>query len=93
MFLNAGTVLPLTGPGAARSVDDIAQSMRAACGAVRANAASALCDRTVSDFGSQGVVFPTRIGRLEVNYCFTLRALQHDRPKQGVQFGLRPFSL
>jgi hypothetical protein len=47
----------------------------------------------VSDLGSQGVVFPTRIGRLEVNYCFTLRALQHDRPKQGVQFGLRPFSL
>ena len=43
--------------------------------------------------GSQGVVFPTRIGRLEVNYCVTLRAKEHDRPKRGVQFGLRPYSL
>jgi hypothetical protein len=38
-------------------------------------------------------VFPTRIGRLEVNYCVTLRALAYDRPKRGVQFGLRPSSL
>jgi hypothetical protein len=42
---------------------------------------------------AQGVVFPTRIGRLEVNYCVTLRAQEHDRPKRGVQFGLRPSSL
>ena len=35
-----------------------------------------------------GIVFPTRIGRLEINYCHVLRALDNDRPKAGFQFGL-----
>ena len=38
-------------------------------------------------------MFPTKIGRLEVNYCFALRALAHDRTKRGFQFGLRSGSL
>ena len=92
VFVNAGTVLPLSGPGAARSIADIGQSMRAAAGAVR-QCCVCLAECASSDFASQGVVFPTRIGRLEVNYCVTLRAMEHDRPKRGVQFGLRPFSL
>ena len=35
-----------------------------------------------------GVVFPTRIGRLELNYCHVLRAMVDDRPKSGFQVGL-----
>jgi len=37
-----------------------------------------------------GVVLPTRLGRLEVNYCLLLRTMQHDRAKAGIQVGLRP---
>jgi outer membrane protein assembly factor BamA len=92
VFVDAGTVLPLSGPGAASSIADVGQSMRAAAGAVR-SLALWNCSRTPSDRDSQGVVFPTRIGRLEVNYCVTLRAKEHDRPKRGVQFGLRPYTL
>jgi hypothetical protein len=35
VFVDAGTVLPLSGPGAASSIADVGQSMRAAAGAVR----------------------------------------------------------
>jgi outer membrane protein insertion porin family len=36
-----------------------------------------------------GVVLPTRLGRLEVNYCVPLRYQEHDRVRHGVQVGLR----
>jgi outer membrane protein assembly factor BamA len=40
-----------------------------------------------------GLVFPTKLGRLEVNYCCCLRAREHDLLRRGLQFGLRPDAL
>jgi len=40
-----------------------------------------------------GLVFPTRIGRMEVNYCVVLRKQEHDELRRGIQFGLRPDAL
>ncbi|KAI8540130.1 hypothetical protein RHMOL_Rhmol09G0238200 [Rhododendron molle] len=33
-----------------------------------------------------GIVVPTKLFRLEVNYCYILKQLEHDRGKTGVQF-------
>jgi hypothetical protein len=38
VFVNGGTVLPLSGPGAPRSLADVRASLRAAAGAVRSHA-------------------------------------------------------
>mmetsp|Transcript_54263 Transcript_54263/g.172255 ORF Transcript_54263/g.172255 Transcript_54263/m.172255 type:complete len:471 (+) Transcript_54263:310-1722(+) len=40
-----------------------------------------------------GVVFPTRIGRLEINYCHVLSAEPTDRTKRGVQVGFSTIDL
>ena len=40
-----------------------------------------------------GVVLPTRLGRLEVNYCLPVKWLTHDRLRHGLQVGLRTESL
>lgn len=40
-----------------------------------------------------GVVFPTAIGRLELNYCVAAAAAAHDRVKHGLQWGLRSTGL
>lgn len=34
-----------------------------------------------------GIVFPTRVGRLEVNYCHVLKKGMKDEVKHGIQFG------
>jgi len=39
------------------------------------------------------MVFPTKLGRLEVNYCLVMRAAKGDEVRRGWQFGLRPDSL
>ena len=36
-----------------------------------------------------GIVLPTRLGRLEVNYCVPLKSHAHDRLRHGMQVGLR----
>ncbi|MCL7041550.1 hypothetical protein MKW94_002047 [Papaver nudicaule] len=33
-----------------------------------------------------GIVVPTKLFRMEVNYCYMLKQLEHDRGKTGVQF-------
>lgn len=33
-----------------------------------------------------GIIVPTRLFRMEVNYCYVLKQLEHDRGKTGVQF-------
>lgn len=33
-----------------------------------------------------GIIFPTKLFRMEVNYCYILKQLEHDRGKTGVQF-------
>ncbi|XP_059666780.1 uncharacterized protein LOC132312429 [Cornus florida] len=33
-----------------------------------------------------GIVVPTKLFRMEVNYCYILKQLEHDRGKTGVQF-------
>ncbi|OVA02768.1 Bacterial surface antigen (D15) [Macleaya cordata] len=33
-----------------------------------------------------GVIVPTKLFRMEVNYCYILKQLEHDRGKTGVQF-------
>eukprot|EP00245_Coleochaete_scutata_P004744 TRINITY_DN17665_c0_g1_i1.p1 TRINITY_DN17665_c0_g1~~TRINITY_DN17665_c0_g1_i1.p1 ORF type:complete len:504 (-),score=69.59 TRINITY_DN17665_c0_g1_i1:472-1956(-) len=35
-----------------------------------------------------GLVFPTRLGRVELNYCHVWRKLEHDQVKKGLHFGL-----
>ena len=40
-----------------------------------------------------GLVFPTKLGRLEVNYCLAVRAARGDEVRRGWSFGLRPDSL
>ena len=37
-----------------------------------------------------GIVWPTRLGRLELNVCQLLTQQQHDRVKRGLQFGFVP---
>jgi len=37
-----------------------------------------------------GITFPTRIGRVELNYCNVRRFKENDRVKQGFQFGIMP---
>ncbi|KAA8534038.1 hypothetical protein F0562_031555 [Nyssa sinensis] len=33
-----------------------------------------------------GIIVPTKLFRMEVNYCYILKQLEHDRGKTGVQF-------
>nr|GEY17357.1 sorting and assembly machinery component 50 homolog B-like [Tanacetum cinerariifolium] len=33
-----------------------------------------------------GLVVPTKLFRMEVNYCYILKQHEHDRAKTGVQF-------
>ncbi|GFY83487.1 outer membrane OMP85 family protein [Actinidia rufa] len=33
-----------------------------------------------------GIIIPTKLFRMEVNYCYILKQLEHDRGKTGVQF-------
>lgn len=33
-----------------------------------------------------GIVIPTKLARIEINYCQILRQLDHDRAKRGIQF-------
>ncbi|XP_047321940.1 sorting and assembly machinery component 50 homolog [Impatiens glandulifera] len=33
-----------------------------------------------------GIIVPTKLFRMEVNYCYVLKQLEHDRGKTGVQF-------
>lgn len=41
-----------------------------------------------------GIIVPTKIFRMEVNYCYILKQLEHDRGKTGVQFSFSsPLSL
>ncbi|CAN6325573.1 unnamed protein product [Urochloa humidicola] len=35
-----------------------------------------------------GVVVPTRLFRIEINYCHILRQFEHDKGKTGIQFNL-----
>ena len=37
-----------------------------------------------------GLVWPTRIGRLELNVCQVLTGQEHDKVKRGIQFGFTP---
>lgn len=37
-----------------------------------------------------GLVWPTRLGKMELNFCRVLRAQEHDHVKTGVQFGFFP---
>ncbi|KDD76955.1 hypothetical protein H632_c56p0, partial [Helicosporidium sp. ATCC 50920] len=37
-----------------------------------------------------GIVWPTRVGRLELNACRVLVRHEHDRAKNGLQFGFAP---
>ncbi|KAL6769455.1 SAM50 [Auxenochlorella protothecoides x Auxenochlorella symbiontica] len=37
-----------------------------------------------------GIVWPTRVGKLELNLTRVVRAREHDRVKTGVQFGFSP---
>ncbi|KAJ9539818.1 hypothetical protein OSB04_026324 [Centaurea solstitialis] len=37
-----------------------------------------------------GLIVPTKLFRMEVNYCYILRQLEHDRAKTGVQFSFSP---
>lgn len=39
-----------------------------------------------------GVIVPTKIFRMEVNYCYILRKFEHDRAKTGIQFSFSPLS-
>lgn len=61
------------------------------CGTLLPRAASPLADvaSSLRLAAGLGVVLPTRVGRLEVNYCVPLRWQQHDRLRHGVQVGLR----
>ncbi|XP_062224996.1 uncharacterized protein LOC133923734 [Phragmites australis] len=33
-----------------------------------------------------GIILPTKLLRLEINYCYILKKLEHDRGKTGIQF-------
>ncbi|PKU68614.1 sorting and assembly machinery component 50 homolog [Dendrobium catenatum] len=35
-----------------------------------------------------GVIVPTKLFRMEVNYCYILRQFEHDRAKTGIQFSI-----
>ncbi|PKA49970.1 hypothetical protein AXF42_Ash017509 [Apostasia shenzhenica] len=37
-----------------------------------------------------GVVVPTKLFRMEVNYCYILRQFEHDKGKTGIQFCFSP---
>lgn len=37
-----------------------------------------------------GIVWPTRLGNLEVNYCQVLKSHAHDRLRNGIQVGFTP---
>uniref|UniRef100_A0A7S0WW56 Bacterial surface antigen (D15) domain-containing protein n=1 Tax=Pyramimonas obovata TaxID=1411642 RepID=A0A7S0WW56_9CHLO len=37
-----------------------------------------------------GITFPTRVGRIELNFCNVRQFREHDRVKQGFQFGIMP---
>ncbi|XP_020582493.1 uncharacterized protein LOC110026059 [Phalaenopsis equestris] len=39
-----------------------------------------------------GVIVPTKLFRMEVNYCYILRQFEHDRAKTGIQFSFSPLS-
>ncbi|KAJ3669038.1 hypothetical protein LUZ60_010988 [Juncus effusus] len=46
-------------------------------------------ERFIKGFRSSvgvGVVLPTKLFRVEVNYCYVLRQFEHDRGKTGIQF-------
>ncbi|OUZ99146.1 Bacterial surface antigen (D15) [Macleaya cordata] len=33
-----------------------------------------------------GIIVPTKLFRMEINYCYVLKQLEHDRGKTGIQF-------
>ncbi|XAR65962.1 hypothetical protein NMG60_11011982 [Bertholletia excelsa] len=37
-----------------------------------------------------GIILPTRLFRMEVNYCYVLKQLEHSSGKTGVQFSFSP---
>ncbi|KAG0469215.1 hypothetical protein HPP92_018543 [Vanilla planifolia] len=39
-----------------------------------------------------GIIVPTKLFRMEVNYCYILRHLEHDRGKSGIQFSFSPLA-
>ena len=65
---NLRAAASLAGSGAAQTLDEVVESVRASAGV--------------------GIVFPTQIGRLELNYCTVLHALAGDGPKSGFQIGI-----
>ncbi|GJN17282.1 hypothetical protein PR202_gb04337 [Eleusine coracana subsp. coracana] len=42
--------------------------------------------RTFRSSVGVGIIFPTKLCRVEVNYCHILKKCEHDRGKSGVQF-------
>ncbi|CAL4953836.1 unnamed protein product [Urochloa decumbens] len=42
--------------------------------------------RTFRSSAGVGVVLPTKLFRLEINYCYILKQFEHDRGKTGIQF-------
>jgi outer membrane protein assembly factor BamA len=74
VFVNAGSVVPITGCGGLRGVraapQRLMQSMRVSSGV--------------------GLTCATEVGTLELNYCHVRKWHEFDRVKRGIQFGIIP---
>ncbi|XP_047061560.1 SAM50-like protein SPAC17C9.06 [Lolium rigidum] len=44
--------------------------------------------RTFRSSAGVGIVWPTKLFRLEMNYCYILKKLEHDCGKSGIQFSI-----